>query len=69
MQAILAARRLGFSIADLRKLVGADTHIWRTEARAKAQSLRGQIAMLSADADELEDLSQCECGFGDDCRL
>jgi MerR family redox-sensitive transcriptional activator SoxR len=69
VRAILAARILGFSIAEIRDLAAADALVWRREARAKAHSLRVLIAKLSANADQLENLSNCDCKSETACRL
>jgi DNA-binding transcriptional MerR regulator len=69
LQAILTARRLGFSISEIRRLAKADLHYWRKEAATKALALRAAAARLSADAAELADLSGCDCAAGGRCRL
>lgn len=66
---IMAARRLGFTIAEIRKLASTGIHVWRREAQAKARSLRALIAKLSADAEQLDELSGCGCASGAACRL
>lgn len=69
LRAILAARSLGFSIAEIRKLAAAGAQIWRREARTKAHSLRALIAKLNASAARLDDLSNCDCRSESVCRF
>ncbi len=69
MKAILNARRLGFSIAELKKLASKSTDDWQREAQSKALSLRERIVKLSADAEQLDELSGCDCQSGGSCRL
>lgn len=69
LRAILTARRLGFSIAEIKGLAVADVQGWRHEARAKALSLRALIAKLSANAAQLDELSSCDCASASACRL
>lgn len=69
LRAILTARSLGFSIAEIRNLASADAPIRRRESRAKAHSLKTLIAKLSADAAQLDDLSNCDCKSEAACRL
>jgi MerR family transcriptional regulator, redox-sensitive transcriptional activator SoxR len=69
LRAILTARSLGFSIAEIRDLASADAQIWRREANAKSHSLKVLIAKLSANAAQLDDLSNCDCKSESACRL
>lgn len=69
LKAILIARRLGFSIAEVRTLAMADIEGWRQEARAKALSLRALIETLGENAARLDELASCECAAGSACRL
>lgn len=66
---ILAARRLGFSIVELKNLASTEANAWRREALSKARSLKALIAKLTADTAELEALSNCECASGGACHL
>jgi MerR family redox-sensitive transcriptional activator SoxR len=66
---IIAARRLGFTIAEIRRLATTGIHDRRSEAQAKAHSLRVLIAKLGANADQLDDLANCDCKSGSACRL
>lgn len=66
---ILAARRLGFTIAEIRKLATTGIDVWRSEAQAKARSLRALITKLSADVEQLDELSGCECASDSACRF
>ena len=69
MKAILNARQLGFSIAELKKLASTGADVWQREAQSKALSLRALIVKLSADAEQLDELSGCDCQSGGICRL
>jgi DNA-binding transcriptional MerR regulator len=69
LRAILSARSLGFSIDDIRRLAAAGPQTWRQEAHAKSHSLKALIAKLSANAAQLDDLSNCDCKSETACRL
>ena len=69
LKAIVTARRLGFSIAEMRELTLADIQDWRKAARAKALSLKALIAKLNADAAHLDELSSCACASQSACCL
>jgi DNA-binding transcriptional MerR regulator len=69
LQSIVTARRLGFSIAELRRLAAADFQVWRRAAKSKALSIRALTAEMNANAVELDELAACRCASGGDCRL
>lgn len=69
LEAILTAHRLGFSIAEIKRLAVADIHGWRQEAQAKSLCLKALIERLSANAAQLDELSKCDCATGSACRL
>ena len=66
---IMEARRLGFTIAEIRKLATTGIDVWRSEAQTKARSLRALITKLSADVEQLDELSGCECASDSACRF
>lgn len=67
LKAILVARRLGFSIAEIRRLSTLDMHDWQNAAKAKALSLRALTATLNANAAQLDELSHCTCASASTC--
>lgn len=66
---ILAARRLGFSIREIKDLARLDLGARQDVAKARAVSLRKLIAELGVTATRLDELSNCGCGSGNACRL
>jgi MerR family transcriptional regulator, redox-sensitive transcriptional activator SoxR len=69
---ILQARRLGFSIADTRRLVsmfppGAPSARWKTLAEAKIGELDGAIARATTTKAMLEVISRCRCESWEEC--
>jgi DNA-binding transcriptional MerR regulator len=66
---ILAARRLGFSIREIKDLARMDIGARQEVAKARAVSLRKLIAELGATASRLDTLSNCDCGSGSACHL
>lgn len=69
LRTILIARRLGFSINEIKVMAAADAQGQRQAAKAKARSLRASIEKLSAAATRLDELSQCDCASGRVCCL
>jgi DNA-binding transcriptional MerR regulator len=69
---ILQARRLGFSIAESRRLVsmfppGAPSTRRKTLADAKIQELEEAIARATATKAMLEVISRCRCESWEEC--
>lgn len=69
LRMIVAARRLGFSIAELGKLAATNLSGLRNAAKLKARSLTERSTKLRANAAQLEELSKCDCASGSACRL
>lgn len=69
---ILHARRLGFSIAETRRLVsifppGTPSARWKTLADAKLKELDELIAQATATKAMLEVISRCRCESWEQC--
>ncbi|MBI1339927.1 MerR family transcriptional regulator [bacterium] len=69
LKAIVAARRLGYSIRELEDLARLGVQGWRTSAKVKAHEFRTLISSLGAQAAELDQLANCDCDAGRICRL
>jgi MerR family transcriptional regulator, redox-sensitive transcriptional activator SoxR len=69
LQSIMAARSLGFSIAELRTLASADIQGWRAAAQSKAASIKAMADKLNANAEALNKLAACHCASRSDCSL
>lgn len=69
LKLIAAARKMGFSIRDLKRLAGADREGLRAEAGERAALIRARSDELLAAATHLETLAQCECGANKNCVL
>ena len=69
---ILQARRLGFSIAETRRLVsmfppGAPSARWKLLAEAKIKELDAAIARAKTTKGMLEVISRCRCESWEEC--
>jgi MerR family redox-sensitive transcriptional activator SoxR len=69
---ILQARRLGFSIAETRRLVsmfppGAPSARWKAVAEAKTRELDAAIARATTTKAMLEAISRCRCESWEEC--
>jgi MerR family transcriptional regulator, redox-sensitive transcriptional activator SoxR len=69
MRVLVAARKLGFSVADLKPLSSADRDSLRAAASAKALSIRKALDEIAASAATLEALATCQCVSDADCGL
>ena len=69
VKAIIAARKLGFTIRELRELSLMDLRARKAAALRRADSIKARIAELGATATRLEQLSKCDCTAGSPCGL
>lgn len=69
LTSIRIARSLGLSIGEIRRLAAMNLTERRDFARTRARLVMSQIAALQHAAERLEDLSNCDCADGADCRL
>lgn len=67
LQALVEARRLGFTVRQLAALAGSDRDGLRAAAKLRADSLRTSIAGLSRAVDRLDALAACGCLDADAC--
>jgi DNA-binding transcriptional MerR regulator len=69
LKLIATARRLGFSISDLKALTGSNTEARRATAAARAALIREKMAALAGSAAMLDTLAACACTSDADCLL
>jgi MerR family transcriptional regulator, redox-sensitive transcriptional activator SoxR len=67
LKTLIAARHLGFSIGDLKRLVQAEPAELRATARDRADEIRRSMATMGGAADRLEALTACQCISEADC--
>ena len=66
---VVAARSLGFSIGEIKAMSELDGEARRDTASSRAKEIRSSIVELSRLADQMEELSACECGSENECHL
>ncbi len=66
---VVAARNLGFSIAEIKAMAELDAGAQRNEAVKRVSRIRSSVAELSQLADRVEELSECECADKEECYL
>jgi DNA-binding transcriptional MerR regulator len=69
LKLIAMARRLGFSINDLKALAGSSTAARRATAAERATLIREKMAALAGSAAMLDKLAACACTSDADCLL
>jgi DNA-binding transcriptional MerR regulator len=72
LRAISAAREAGFSLAEIRMLLGsqaAGTDEWRSLVEAKIDSVEARIERLQAIAQTLRESLDCGCQAWDRCSI
>jgi DNA-binding transcriptional MerR regulator len=69
LKLITMARRLGFSINDLKGLAGHNTEALRVTAVEQATLIREKIITLASSAKMLDKLAACSCTLEADCLL